>query len=260
MRCEPSVVHRRIFRDLAYEKGLSIYAVVGVTFLVYSFYAAYYLTKNLWVEPDLRFVFEWRNERFPQFGFALCIVPPLVILLFLLLGNDLVLTRPQYNLARIGFIIIGFVISYVFFLTLIPFSIAISIVFLALAGIVCAVLYFRHRAVDPSLPPDATVPRDDLFRIRIELAHERWISIQRESTWMIITVIFAVLIQGVLAFQTRLYPAFTGERGWIALVFARYQLSIFAAMFIYYALGPLLLITQFCYKKQLSLERMLGSP
>ena len=37
----------------------------------------------------------------------------------------------QYNLARIGFII-GFVILYVFFLTLVPFSIALSTVFLAL--------------------------------------------------------------------------------------------------------------------------------
>lgn len=248
---------------LMYDINLTIYKVLGLVIIVYSFYSAYYLTKPLWIEPDLRFIYKWTIDNFPNFGFFLCLIPIMIVLPFTYIGNFALLKNLKGDMyLRSLASIIGFFLSFLFLLTLIPFSISVSLLYLGLVVIEVGLVNLRNMLTEPSLMPDKRLlkesrNKDPYFALKIERSHNRWMEVQKQSIWMIVTAIFGTLINAVLVFQSRLYGYFGGEMGWLALVFARYQLVIFGVIFIYFVLGLLIFLTYFCYKKQILLEKIL---
>jgi len=116
------------------------------------------------------------------------------------------------------------------------------------------------QSIDLGFPENAERMRmgNPSFEKLAELAHSRWISLQRDSAFLIATVIIAQAAQAIIAFQRQIYPAFASpEVNPYPLVFARYQLVIILVLLVYYMAILLYDITFLCLRKQIEIERLL---
>lgn len=237
------------------DTGFAAYTLIGLSLLNFLLYSAYYLTRPLWVEPDLVFltVLRIQQENFSLHGYAVVLLSISIASLAVLLSG-----RLQWP-STVLWVVAGYAASFLSSLVIMPFSTMLAVLYIGLTSVVVGGKAFRHFVTLEGLPPDVSVPKSHpFFPDLVKLAHDRWLQLQRDSIWITATVVFAQLLQSVITFQANIFPYLAPiHLNPYPIIFARYQFAIIGLLFLWYVAGLGYGTTFFCYRKLLALEKMM---
>jgi len=177
----------------------------------------------------------------PLWGFG-------ILILSAFLGAFCVFASTKTNPFKgVALIFLGITFSLSLTTTVMPFSITVSVAYIALGGVVSAI-----RVVEPS---DELIHRMITTSRKIpiyDLIHHQFLTLMSYSIWAIITVI----VSGVSALLLNLAAKIMVEKGGMYWKFFEGQAIICFVLIAYYAIGFLYMVTFQAYQKLKEIEEL----
>ena len=219
-----------------------IYTFLGLTIANVGLYYLYYSFSIIFPVQEQVFSFRLIGlDNYPLWGFG-------ILILSAFLGSLCVFASTKTNPFKgVALIFLGITFSLSLTTTVMPFSITVSVAYIALGGVVSAI-----RVVEPS---DELIHRMITTSRKIpiyDLIHHRFLTLMSYSIWAIITVI----VSGVSALLLNPAAKIMVERGGMHWKFFEGQAIICFVLIAYYAIGFLYMVTFQAYQKLKEIEEL----
>lgn len=236
----------------------AIYLAIGIFLIDCLMYGNYSLSPDRWVNPDLIFLYRFFPEgTFPLDGFAYIIVIGFFSGFFSWLIFKYVSGLIWQNIYHF----ILFVGNTAFYLCLMPFSVTMTFMYLAISVTVIVVIIFRHPLY--SYPriyrKNRVFPRDSRPLVEaVSQTHQFWATIFRDS----LVIIVAYILVGGLSLVSnpliKFFPDYSVTDVSI-YTFARIQMVSIILILLYCAVGLLIWITSYSLRKMISSQKELNN-
>jgi len=215
---------------------LSLYVLLVLLTLNGGLYVAYYSTAPNWVgeHPDYVFLYRLVDPSFPLYGLWFAFVPAITGFFLVLIF----LQKIKTVIMRSTLSALSLIVSFMFSLTFMPFSLTLGFSYLGLIGVVFTIIFvkgillepIKHSHVDEVIEKRNKLSAREAFKLR----HSTLLSLLRDSIWASITFTMATL-SGLLLYQ--LNSLSVGGSLAVYYIFWRWQTLLLLILLLYYLLG-----------------------
>lgn len=234
-----------LFNELNFLQAILIYVLVGTFFLNSFFYYFYSIFWPLMPSTELIDLNIMSNElQFSGFGYYFSILISVLTSLFMYMSFCF------DKLYLIGVCIgVGFILSYILSLIIIPVNIILSLSYMLFMCVVAGIILLHH-------PKIMQEPKKEVLNEKlIELIHNRWSLLLRESIWIILSVMFTTASIVFIYFSNIAGPIMSEIPD--LRIFYLIQIIFFGLFLIYSGGGFVIGITMHIYEKLKILEDLL---